>query len=84
MELHLMIVSNVVKIKFGRTQISVPKIGIPMCKTACCQPLLSLEIVGERVSGTADWDFTLASDWHGVFDVWPSFLREWTESSGVW
>ena len=40
LELHLMIVSDLLKIKFTRTQISVPKIGIPMSKTACINPRL--------------------------------------------
>ena len=35
LELCLMLVSVLLKIKFGHTQISVPKIGIPMLKTAC-------------------------------------------------
>ena len=46
--------------------------------------VLSIGIVGERVSDNVDWDFTLVSDWHVVFDVWLSFLRDWTESLGVW
>ena len=46
--------------------------------------VLSIGIVGERVSDNVDWDFTLVSDWYVVFDVWLSFLRDWTESSGVW
>ena len=46
--------------------------------------VLSIGIVEERVSDNVDWDFTLVSDWYVVFDVWLSFLRDWTESSGVW
>ena len=38
LELHLMVVSVLLKIKFGHAQISVPKIGIPMSKTACINP----------------------------------------------
>ena len=33
-----MVVSVLLKIEFGHTQISVPKIGIPMLKTACVNP----------------------------------------------
>ena len=33
-----MVVSILLKIKFGHTQISVPKIGIPMSKTGCINP----------------------------------------------
>ena len=39
LELRLMIVSVLHEIKFGHAQISVPKIGIPMSKTACINPL---------------------------------------------
>ena len=35
-----MVVSVLLKIEFGHTQISVPKIGIPMSKTACINPCL--------------------------------------------
>ena len=35
-----MVVSVLLKIKFGHTQISVPKIGIPMLKTACINPCI--------------------------------------------
>ena len=38
LELHLMVASVVLKIKFGPAQISVPKIGTPMSKTACINP----------------------------------------------
>ena len=38
LELCLMVVSDLLKIEFGHTQISVPKIGIPMSKTACINP----------------------------------------------
>ena len=38
MKLRLMIVSVLLKIKFRHTQIIVPKIGIPMLKTACINP----------------------------------------------
>ena len=34
LELHLMELSILLEIKFGHAQISVPKIGIPMLKTA--------------------------------------------------
>ena len=33
LQLHLMIVSVLLEIKFGHAQISVPKIGLPMSKT---------------------------------------------------
>ena len=33
-----MVVSVLLKIKFGHAQISEPKIGIPMLKTACIHP----------------------------------------------
>ena len=33
-----MTVSGLLKIKFGHTHIRVPKIGIPMSKTACINP----------------------------------------------
>ena len=33
LELHLIIVSVLLEIKFGHAQISVPKIGLPMSKT---------------------------------------------------
>ena len=38
LELCLMVVSVLLKTKFVSTQISVPKIGIPMSKTACINP----------------------------------------------
>ena len=38
LELHLMLVSILLKIKFGHAQISVPKIGVPISKTACIDP----------------------------------------------
>ena len=38
LELRLMLVSVLLKIKFGHTQISVPKIGILMSETACINP----------------------------------------------
>ena len=33
-----MVVSILLKTKFGHIQISVPKIGIPMSKTVCIKP----------------------------------------------
>ena len=41
MELRLTIVSVLFKIKFEHAQISVPKISIPMSKTACINPCKS-------------------------------------------
>ena len=38
LELCLMVVSVLLKTEFGHTQISVPKIGIPMLKAACVNP----------------------------------------------
>ena len=38
LELHSMIVSVLLEIKFGHAQISVPKIGLPMSKAACINP----------------------------------------------
>ena len=38
MELRLIVVSVLLKIKFGHAQISVSKIGIPMSKTTCINP----------------------------------------------
>ena len=38
LELRLTVVSILLKIRFGHSQISVPKIGIPMSKTACINP----------------------------------------------
>ena len=38
MKLRLVIVSVLLKIKFRHTQIIVPKIGVPMLKTACINP----------------------------------------------
>ena len=38
LELCLTVVSILLKIRFGHTQISVPKIGILMSKTACINP----------------------------------------------
>ena len=38
LELHLMVVSVIIKTEFAHTQISVSKIGIPMSKTACIKP----------------------------------------------
>ena len=35
-----MVALVLVKIKFGHAQINVPKIGIPMLKTACINPCL--------------------------------------------
>ena len=40
LELHLIAVS-ILKITFGLAKIKVPKIGIPMSKTACINPCLS-------------------------------------------
>ena len=54
-----MVVSVLLKIKFGHAQISVPKIGIPMSKTACINPflctfnLLPVSAGGGRVRDTA-------------------------------
>ena len=42
LELHLMIVSVSLKIKFGHAQISVPKISILMLETARINPCLSI------------------------------------------
>ena len=38
LELCLTVVSVLLKIRFGHTQISVSKIGIPISKTACIKP----------------------------------------------
>ena len=38
LELRSMIVSVLLEIKFGHAQISVPKIGLLMSKTACINP----------------------------------------------
>ena len=38
LELHIMVVSVLLKIKFGHAQICIAKIGIPMSKTACISP----------------------------------------------
>ena len=38
LELHSMIVSVLLEIKFGHAQISVPKSGLPMSKAACINP----------------------------------------------
>ena len=38
LELGLMAVSVLLKIKFGHAQISEPKIGMPMSKTVCISP----------------------------------------------
>ena len=38
LEIHLMVVLIFLKIKFRHAQISVPKIGIPMLKTARINP----------------------------------------------
>ena len=38
MELCLTVVSVLLKIRFDHAQISVPKIGIPISKTACINP----------------------------------------------
>ena len=38
-----MVVSVLLKIKFGHAQISVPKIGKPMLKIACINPWCYLE-----------------------------------------
>ena len=40
LEMRLMVVSVFLKIKFRHAQISVPKIGIPMSKSACINPWL--------------------------------------------
>ena len=37
-ELRLMVVLVSLKIKFGHAEISVPKMGKPMLKTACINP----------------------------------------------
>ena len=37
-ELHLLVVIILFKTEFGHAQISVPKIGKPMPKTACFSP----------------------------------------------
>ena len=42
LELCLTVVSVLLKIRFGHAQISVPKIGIPMLKTACIGLLVIL------------------------------------------
>ena len=38
LELHLLVVIILFEIEFGHAQISVPKIGKPMSKTACIKP----------------------------------------------
>ena len=38
LQLCLMVVSVLLKIEFGHAQISMPKIGITMSKTACINP----------------------------------------------
>ena len=38
LELHLIVISALFKIKFGHTQISVPKVGTPMSKTGSIKP----------------------------------------------
>ena len=40
LKLCLTVVSVLLKIRFEHAQISVPKIGIPMSKTACINPWL--------------------------------------------
>ena len=40
LEMRLMVVSVFLKIKFRHAQISVPKTGIPMSKSACINPWL--------------------------------------------
>ena len=47
LELCLTVVSILLKIRFGHIQISAPKIGIPMLKTACINPCLLKPIVLE-------------------------------------
>ena len=42
LELCITTVSVLLKIRFGHTQISVPKIGTPKLKTACISPLVIL------------------------------------------
>ena len=42
MELRLMVISVLLKIKFGHDQISVPKIGLPM-SNSFYQPLINSE-----------------------------------------
>ena len=43
LEWCLTIVSNLLEIRFGHAQISLPKIGIPMAKTACINLWLGLQ-----------------------------------------
>ena len=57
LELCLTVVSVLLNIRFGNARISVPKIGMLMCKTACITPCIFLaqdfvysnELVGEIV-----------------------------------
>ena len=49
MELCLTVVSVLLKIRFDHAQISVPKIGIPMSKTACINPPACL-FVGNSIN----------------------------------
>ena len=42
LEMCFIVVSVILTIEFGHTQISVPKIGIPMSETACINPLQNL------------------------------------------
>ena len=49
LELRLMVVLVLLKMKFGHAQISVPKIGIPMSKTACINPCVHRTCVMEIV-----------------------------------
>ena len=44
-----MLVSFLLKIKFGHTQIIVPKIGTPMSETACINPSHMIIIYGTHV-----------------------------------
>ena len=41
LELCIMVVSVLFRVKFGHAHISVPKIGVPMSKTACINPCVS-------------------------------------------
>ena len=57
LELCLMVVSVLLKIEFGHTQFSVPKIGIPMLKAAYIDPWLIWALFSPSMSNLAPSNF---------------------------
>ena len=68
LEMCFMVVSVILKIEFGHTQISVLKIGIPMSETACINPLQNSSNKNQ---------YTFAKQIFSMFSMMVSFYTPW-------